>query len=169
MEEILDIVNQNDEVVGKDFRKNIYQNGLPKNRYIRYANIFIFDADGLLLLPLRSSTKNIFPNCYDFSCGEHLFSGETYEQAAKRGAFEELGLKNIKLEFLGKLSPQDGLSGFMYIYKTLLSDKKINFNHEVKSLHWYKIDDVIKMAKKEPSKFKDDLLISLNWYKSKFN
>lgn len=70
-----------------------------------------------LLLPKRSRNRELFPNFYDFSCGEHVLSDESYDNAAKRGVKEELGLENVKIDFLGKLGKKDGVSGFMQIYK----------------------------------------------------
>src|SRR3989344_6571789 len=94
-EEILDIVDDNDNVIGKDSRDSIWKRGLRHN--VRVVNIFIFNKDGKILIPKRTMTKKIFPGCYDFSCGEHVFSGETYDEAARRGLFEELNLKDVEL------------------------------------------------------------------------
>lgn len=93
--EYLDIVDENDKVIGKDTRKNIYIKGLEHN--VRVVNIFIFNSEGKLLLPKRSMNRKIFPGCFDFSCGEHVVSGEDYYGAAKRGLEEELGIKNMRL------------------------------------------------------------------------
>ncbi len=79
-EEYLDIVDENDKVIGKDIRENIYAKGLDHD--IREINIFVFNSQCKLLLPKRSMDRRIFPGCFDFSCGEHVVSGEDYNQAS---------------------------------------------------------------------------------------
>lgn len=90
-DEYLDIVDENDNVIGKDTRENIYNNGLEHN--VRVINIFVFNSEGKLLLPKKSIKSRFFPGRFDFSCGEHVVSGEDYYQAAIRGLEEELGIK----------------------------------------------------------------------------
>jgi len=168
MDEILDIVNENDEVVGQELRSKIYNDGLQGNRFIRVANIFVFNDDGLLLLPKRSQNRRLYPNCYDFSCGEHVLSKESYDNAAERGVKEELGLEDKEIEFLGKLGQKDGVSGFMQIYKIKSNQEKYEYDKDgIQKLKWFKISTIIEMIKKEPNKFKGDLLPVLKWYLSK--
>jgi len=103
-EEYLDIVDRNDKVVGRDTRNNIWKRGLEHN--VRVVNIFVLNAENKILLPTRSMKKKIFPGCYDFSCGEHVRSGESYLEAAKRGLNEELSIKEAKIQELGKMTPK---------------------------------------------------------------
>ena len=76
-------------------------------------------------------------------------------------------MKNVKLELLGKLSPTEGVSGYMQVYKLVVDDKNLEYESEFQSLNWLKIDDVIKDIKNNPNKYKGDLLTVLIWYQSK--
>jgi len=87
--EYLDLVDENDKVIGKEDRNIIYKNGWKNFRVI---NIIIFTKDNKILLPQRSENRRVFPNCYDCSVGGHVDSGETYEEAAYRELKEELGI-----------------------------------------------------------------------------
>jgi isopentenyl-diphosphate delta-isomerase len=154
MEEFLDIVDDNDNVIAKDTRENIYEGGLKNN--VRVVNIFLFNSKGELLVPKRSENRRLFPGCYDFSCGEHVISGENYYSAAIRGLKEELKLSNLKLLELGKLMPKDGVNCFMKVFKVIY-DGKINYDHEsIESINFYSLETVRKMLNETPNKFKPD-------------
>ncbi len=165
MDEYLDIVNEKDEIVGKGLRSKIYKNGLPQNRYIRYVNILAFNEGGQLLLPKRSMNRDIFSGCYDFSCGEHMHPGEKYDDAARRGIIEELGITNPKPMLLGKLGPKEGVSGFMQIYRITTKEKDLNYDKRgIETLEWHSVNNVIKTINENDKMFKDDLLTVLKWY-----
>jgi isopentenyl-diphosphate delta-isomerase len=126
-EEFLDIVNDNDVVLGKKTRTEIYATGLKNYRVV---NAFIKNAEGKLWIPRRGPNKRIFPLSLDFSMGGHVDSGESYEQAFKREVAEELNLDMNTIEYreLGKLSPHEsGVSSFMTVYE-ITYDGPINYN-----------------------------------------
>ncbi len=161
-EEYLDIVDENDNVIDKDTRKNIWKRGLEHN--VRVVNIFVFNLKKELLLPKRSMNRRIFSGCYDFSCGEHVLTGEDYNTAAVRGLEEELGIVNPRLIELGKIIPKEGVNCFMKVYK-LTYDRKIN-NYDkngIDSLFWYDLATIKQMVKKDKNKFKADFPIVLKW------
>lgn len=152
--EYLDIVNDKDIVIAKDSKENIFKNGLKHN--VRVINIFLFNSKGELLVPKRSRNRKLFPGCFDFSCGEHVISGEDYDYAAVRGLKEELRLSNIKLIELGKLTPKDGVNCFMKVFKVVYDDK-IKYDHEgIESIKFYSLEEVRKMLNEIPEKFKPD-------------
>lgn len=154
-DEYLDVVDENDKVINKDWRNSIYAKGLNHN--IRVVNVFIFNYERKLLVPKRSMNRRIFPGCFDFSCGEHVISGEDYYQAAKRGLEEELGIKNIKLIELGKLTPKDGVSCFMKVYKMEYNEDITNYDKNgIDKLYWYSLEEIRKMIIEDKAKFKGD-------------
>jgi len=154
MEEFLDIVDDNDNVVERDTRGNIYKRGLRHN--VRVVNIFLFNSKEELLVPKRSKNRKLFPSLYDFSCGEHVISGEDYYSAAVRGMKEELKLSNLKMLELGKLTPRDGVNCFMRVFKVIY-DGKINYDHEsIESVNFYSLEVVHRMLNETPNKFKPD-------------
>jgi isopentenyldiphosphate isomerase len=81
MDELLDIVDQNDKVIGRKLRSEIYENKMSN---FRVVNAFLINDNGQLWIPRRSANKRIFPSCLDTSMGGHVSSGETYEDAFKR-------------------------------------------------------------------------------------
>ncbi|MBI4175827.1 MAG: NUDIX domain-containing protein, partial [Candidatus Aenigmarchaeota archaeon] len=58
----------------------------------RAGIIFIFNSRGEIFMQHRAK-KETFPDCFDASCAFHVAFGETYEEAAERELFEELGIR----------------------------------------------------------------------------
>jgi isopentenyl-diphosphate delta-isomerase type 1 len=87
-EEIFDIVNDNDEVIGRLPRSVVHRDG---HRH-RAVHVLVFDARGRVFLQKRSMAKDTYPGAWDSSSSGHLDSGEDYTAAAERELREELGL-----------------------------------------------------------------------------
>ena len=163
-EEYLDIVDEKDNVIGKDTRKNIYLGDKPKH-LIRYVHVLVFNSKGELLVPKRSLNREIFPGCYDFSCSEHVSSGETYKEAAIRGLEEELGIKNVKLQEVAKLSPKEGVHGFTMTYEIRYNGSISNYDRDgISSLHWFNIETIKKMIVQNKKQFKSDFPVVFQCY-----
>lgn len=90
-DEILDIVDENDEVVGQAPR------GEATARGLRHRCVFIEarDAEGRLFVHRRTPTKLVFPSHYDMFVGGVVGAGESYDEAALREAEEELGVTGL--------------------------------------------------------------------------
>ena len=67
----------------------------------RAFSLFIFNADGELLLQKRSAGKRLWPLFWSNSCCSHPRKGESMEVATRRRLAEELGI-NTDLEFVYK-------------------------------------------------------------------
>ncbi|MFD4030911.1 NUDIX hydrolase [Streptomyces sp. NPDC058637] len=90
-DEILDIVDENDEVVGQATR------GEATARGLRHRCTFIEarDAEGRIFVHRRTATKLVFPSHYDMFVGGVVGAGESYGDAALREAEEELGVSGL--------------------------------------------------------------------------
>ncbi len=88
-EEIFDIVNERDEVVGQAPRREVHRLGLRH----RAVHVLVFNARGQLFLQKRSMTKDTAQGKWDSSASGHLDRGEDYDQCAVREVWEEIGLK----------------------------------------------------------------------------
>jgi isopentenyl-diphosphate delta-isomerase len=120
-DEYLDVVDDEDRVIGKRLRSQLYHEHASNFRVI---NAFIKNSKGQLWIPTRSPDKKLSPNALDFSVGGHVESGESYDAALQREAQEELALNAMQLgaRLLGKLTPQDGVAAFMQVYE-IITDK----------------------------------------------
>lgn len=118
-EEILDLVNANDTVIGyirrSDMAKVAYRH--PRG-YVRFAEAFLVNNDGKIWVPTRNPHKAIAPSGLDFSVAEHVQSGETYADAIVRGFVEEAGLRvsEASLTLLGVMPPTKTKPVFNAVY-----------------------------------------------------
>ncbi|PSM38551.1 NUDIX hydrolase [Streptomyces dioscori] len=104
-DEILDVVDEHDEVVGRARRGDVYARGMRH----RCAFIQVTDAQGRLFVHRRTSTKLVFPSLYDMFVGGVVGAGESYDEAALREAEEELGVSGLaRPTFLFKFLYEDG-------------------------------------------------------------
>lgn len=117
-QELLDLVDSSDKPIGTILRGEIKQLFQTSGQYVRYANCFIRNSEGLLWTPRRTAYKKIAPNGLDFAASEHVQAGEQYLAAAVRGMKEELGLsiKPAGLQEVGKLQPSAERPYFSMIY-----------------------------------------------------
>jgi isopentenyldiphosphate isomerase len=97
-EEYMDIVNEADEVIGRDTRANVH----ARHEIHRGVHVFVINARGELLLQLRSATNATYPGHWDASVGGQVGAGETYLAAARRELIEELGCHAETLDLVGK-------------------------------------------------------------------
>ncbi len=87
-EEWFDVVNERDEVIGRELRRIVHGKGL----WHRAVHVLVFNQAGQIFLQKRSMLKDLSPGLWDSSCSGHLDSGEDYDTAAVRELGEEIGL-----------------------------------------------------------------------------
>lgn len=93
-DELFDVVDENDEVVGKAARSEVHS----KNLLHRAVHVFVFNKNGDLWLQRRSLRKDMNPGVWDSSVSGHLDSGEGYLSAAVREMGEEIGIEKVSPE-----------------------------------------------------------------------
>ncbi len=127
--EILDLVNEQDEVIGQIVRSEAAEKGLHN---LRVINAFIKNYHGQIWIPRRSPNKRSCPLALDVSVGGYVSSGETYDQAFFRETMEEvrLDLNVIPYRFIIKLTPhQDNMHAFEHVYE-IYSDVAPDYNKD---------------------------------------
>lgn len=100
-QERLNIIDENDNIIGEDTRENIHKKGFLH----REVWIFIYNNNLEILFQKRSINKDTFPNKMDISVGGHVNLGHDYVDTAIKELKEETGItaKGEDLIFLGKL------------------------------------------------------------------
>src|ERR1035438_4649283 len=88
-EEIFDIVNECDEVIDRQPRREVHQLGLKH----RAVHVLVFNSRGEVFLQKRSLKKDTAAGLWDSSTSGHLDSGEDYDACAVRELREEIGLE----------------------------------------------------------------------------
>jgi len=87
-EEVFDIVDENDAIIGAMGRHEVHVNNLRH----RAVHIWLFNGRGELFLQKRSPWKQLHPDLWCSSTAGHVDSGESYEEAAHREMLEEIGV-----------------------------------------------------------------------------
>ena len=90
-DEIYDVVDKMDQVIGQATRREIHQ----KKLLHRSIHILVFNYQNEVFLQKRSMSKDENPGLWDISSAGHVDSGETYDECAHRELLEELGIKAI--------------------------------------------------------------------------
>ncbi len=159
-DEYLDLVDDKDQVIGTALRSEVYAEQLSN---FRTVNGFIVNSRGELWIPRRLSDKRIAPDALDFSIGDHVGSGESYDVAFRRGASEELGIdvEATGFRFLGKLTPDDGVSSYMQIYEIPLDSDPDYNESDFSESSWVSPDELRTMLE-NGAPAKSDLIIVLN-------
>ena len=87
-DDLFDIVDERDAVIGTERRAVVHGQGLRH----RAVHILLQNGKGEIFLQRRSPKKDMNPDCWDSSCSGHVDSGEDYDFSAVRELGEELGI-----------------------------------------------------------------------------
>jgi len=101
-EELFDLVNENDEIVGVITRAQAHSDATLIHRSI---GVIVFNHQGEIYLQKRSNSKDTDPGKWGIAVGGHVASGQTYADAVERELWEELGVKG-KPQFITKYITQ---------------------------------------------------------------
>ena len=97
MEEILPIVNEKGETIGKAARSECHSGSKLLHPVV---HLHLINAKGEIFLQKRSITKKLLPGYWDTAVGGHISYGEDTLTALHRETMEELGLTQFKAERL---------------------------------------------------------------------
>lgn len=155
--ETMDVVNEQDEVIGQAPVSEIYDKLLTH----RIVHVLVFNNKGEMALQMRSDVK-FCPNHWATAVGGHVRAGESYEEAAAREMEEEIGIK-AKLEPFSKDSYKDPARDFTKILCTFKSfyDKPLDVNNrEVERVEFFSLERIQEMID-EGEKIHPELLFLL--------
>ncbi|MSU76009.1 NUDIX domain-containing protein [Patescibacteria group bacterium] len=147
-------VDENDNVVGAAFRKDAIKNGQAH----RISRIFVFNPKGEVYLQKRAKSME-WGGLWDQSVGGHVDEGETYEQAARREAEEELGLTDLKLEKVATyyhevVNPSGQLLKRYNCLFTSVTDKEPKIDpSEVEEGRWVSMKELLDWVKRSHDDF----------------
>ncbi|MDG2487592.1 MAG: 16S rRNA (adenine(1518)-N(6)/adenine(1519)-N(6))-dimethyltransferase RsmA [Roseibacillus sp.] len=90
-DELFDVVDERDQVIGQERRSVVHE----KKLLHRAVHVFILNKRGEVFLQKRSRLKDAHPGVWDSSVSGHLDAGESYESCALRELGEEAGQEKI--------------------------------------------------------------------------
>lgn len=89
MSEILDVVNEQNEIIGQAERDEVHSKGL----LCRLVYVCFYTPDGGIILQKRSLTKKNDPGKLTTAVSGHVGAGQDFVEAALREALEETGVE----------------------------------------------------------------------------
>ncbi len=155
-EEIFDIVNERDEVVGQNTRREVHRLGLKH----RAVHVLVFNARGEVFLQKRSMLKDTAKGKWDSSSSGHLDTGEDYDTCAVREVREEIGLhltatgasRPLKRLFKIDARKETGWE-FCWIYRCESEGPFVLHPEEIETGAWFAPDAVTKWVNEQPQDF----------------
>jgi isopentenyldiphosphate isomerase len=162
-DELFDIIDENDVVIGQEMRSIVHQRGL----WHRGVHLFLFTLEGKLLVQQRSKDRIQSPLALDCSVSEHLKAGEDYYTAAMRGLKEEMGVEGIGLQPLVKFKMNYGPNDneISELYQGVVDPALVKFDPvEVERIDFYSLPELEELLLKKPSLFSYWFEQILWWY-----
>ena len=137
-DEIYDLVDSDDRVIGQATRGEIHGKGLLH----RSAHVLVFNSAGHLYLQKRSLQKDESPGFWDTSAAGHLDAGEYYPEAAVRELNEELSIAAELTEVLKISASQETHWEHIRVYRCT-SDQTIVINpSEISEGRFWSLDGI---------------------------
>jgi isopentenyldiphosphate isomerase len=163
MEEVFDIVDEKDRIIGTALRSEVHGNpGLIH----RVAHVLVFNSEGALFLQKRSMSKDVQPGKWDTSVGGHLDSGESYERAVLREMGEELGIEDRELTFLHKYLHVNEVEAEYVSTYVCTFDGPIHIQEkEIDDGRFFKLEEIA--CSRESGNFTPNCLHELELYKNR--
>lgn len=134
-DEIFDVVNERDEVVGQAPRREVHARGWRH----RAVHVLVFNARGEVFLQKRSLAKDSAPGKWDSSASGHVDSGEEYDACAVRELREEIGLvcaQRPQRLFKIEARPETGWE-FCWIYRCASEGPFVLQPEEIETGGWF--------------------------------
>lgn len=153
------VVNEKDEVIGIMSKNEAHKNGILH----RIAVTYVENIKGEILVQSRVD------GYLDHSSAGHVNPGESYKEAAKRELYEELGIKDVELKYIGhsrtwKERYSDTVVSHVFDIFSCIAEPSELQADEVKSAYWSDPKVILDEMQKDKSKFCGGFVESLKVY-----
>jgi len=162
-EEIFDVVNERDEVVGRETRRTVHRTGLRH----RAVHVLVFNRRGEVFLQKRSMSKDSSPGLWDSSSSGHLDAGEDYDACAVRELQEEIGLRvpQAPRRLLKAEACVETGQEFVWLYKCESEGPFTLHPEEIEHGAWFTPEQVTNWLQERPHEFAP--AFAMLWHKFK--
>ena len=156
-EEIFDVVNECDEVIGQAPRSEVHRRKLNH----RAVHVLVFNSRGDLFLQKRSMLKDCFPGAWDSSASGHLDCGEGYDACAVREVREELGVELGRVPqrlFKVDACAETGQE-FVWVYQCVHEGPFVLHPDEIEKGGWFAVEAIERWIQEKPQEFASGLVL----------
>ena len=156
-EEIFDVVNERDEVIGRNTRREVHRLGLMH----RAVHVLVFNSQGQVFLQKRSMNKDRQPGLWDSSTSGHVDSGEEYDACAVRELREEIGLRvqeSPRRLFKLAAGPETDQE-HVWIYRCEAEGPFSLNPEEIELGGWFALEEVTRWMAQRPQEFASALQV----------
>ena len=152
---MLNVVDREGRIIGKDTRENIHKEGLLH----REVHVWFYTPKGEIIFQLRGKDKDTFPNLLDATVGGHVELNSDFVDTALKEMLEETGVKaeekDLRLITTLRKRTKDAATG--------------KVNNVIRAIYAYEFQDPLESLKvegREAQKFEawliEDLLRGLD-------
>lgn len=159
--EMLEIIDENDNIIGLETRAKIHQDGLLH----REIHVWFITPQGEIVFQHRAKDKDTYPDKLDATVGGHVEPNMSYEETAIKECKEEAGVDIDvgNLVFLAKIKKKSfdkatGLtnntirSQYAYLYTGPISELQIE-RGKAQGFEAWKIGDVSNLSEADKDRF----------------
>jgi len=168
---ILNILNEEGKIIGKEERDVIHRDGLRHQE----INVWFHTPQGEIIFQHRARDKDTWSDKLDATAGGHVELGDDYDRAAVLEIKEETGLdvgiddlesmgvfRTESIDVVGGTENKTFREVYIYQYEGDIEDLVIEEGAAIGFEAW-KIDDVLNMKEKDkkrfiPSAFSDEVM-----------
>lgn len=152
--EMVDIVDENLNTIGSVPKDEAHKRGLLHVTVISE----VIDSKGRWTLVKQASDKQD-PGQYVSPVGGHVRTGESYDDALKREALEEMGLQDFAFKNVGKGIYNRFVNGHQenhyFVVYEIYSNSEPTLNEESVGFRRFTKEEIITLTKKDPELFGD--------------
>lgn len=161
------LVNSRDEILGLKEKFACHKNPVPLHRAI---SILIFDKNKeKMLITKRALEKPTWGGVWSNAVCTHPYPEETYQKAAERRLFEELGVKtplNELFTFIYEAKMKGSIWGeheLDHVFTGMYDERVIKPDpNEVSDYKWIKLEDLRREIEENPEKYTPWFKIIMN-------
>ncbi len=151
-EEVVDVIDERNKVLFQVSKIEAHHKGLLHRTVISE----IIDSKGNWSLVKQSGGRQD-PGQYVSPVGGHVKAGETEEEALKREAQEEAGLKDFEFKLTGRFifnrNVRNHIENHLFVVFEVYSDKPLRLNEEAESYKKFTDDQLKSTIRKNPKMF----------------
>lgn len=161
MEKFLNIVDEDDQIIGQKTKEEIHVKGF----FHREVHVYFITLDKELIFQHRAKDKDLFPDLLDATVGGHVEIGHSYEETAVKEAEEETGvnINPVDLIFVNKIKKYsiDKATGkinnvfnsrYLYVYRGRIEDLRVEKGKALGFELW-PLEKILNINNNEKDKF----------------